>query len=386
MSDPVTQAEIEDVLSSIRRLVSEDGRTTLRPQPVQEAPKTASRLVLTPALRVSDPDTKPASSDETSASETSASEGQICAATSWDATDADHGATSSQDSAPGDIVVGDVAQDTTAEVVSFSQDEVTGAQDSAANAQAPDDDTKGTEDSATERDSGETAEDQAGALAEDEESEAAPWQDPDATLFHAAAAVGDDDQASEDGEMADPDTTLTGVSGQDEAMVPEAVTGSRVSAVVQKIAELEAKVARSEGQWEPDGRSRDPYAGTNIETLEWKDHLEGEAGDTADVVADSVAGEGEDKTQDEEMTTSPSSDHGVGAEDMATDAVTDATMERLDELSAEDSYLDEDSLRDLVSEIVRSELQGALGERITRNVRKLVRREIHRALAAQDLT
>lgn len=49
------------------------------------------------------------------------------------------------------------------------------------------------------------------------------------------------------------------------------------------------------------------------------------------------------------------------------------------------TILDEDMLRDLVSEIVRQELQGALGERITRNVRKLVRREIHRALSAQDL-
>ncbi|MFV2034314.1 MAG: hypothetical protein ACC631_04260, partial [Halocynthiibacter sp.] len=49
-----------------------------------------------------------------------------------------------------------------------------------------------------------------------------------------------------------------------------------------------------------------------------------------------------------------------------------------------DSVLDEDSLRELVNEIVRQELQGALGERITRNVRKLVRREIHRVLAARD--
>lgn len=53
---------------------------------------------------------------------------------------------------------------------------------------------------------------------------------------------------------------------------------------------------------------------------------------------------------------------------------------------AEDSVLlDETMLRELVSDIVRQELQGALGERITRNVRKLVRREIHRALAAHDL-
>lgn len=41
-------------------------------------------------------------------------------------------------------------------------------------------------------------------------------------------------------------------------------------------------------------------------------------------------------------------------------------------------------LRDLVAEIVRAELQGALGERITRNVRKLVRREIMRALSIRE--
>ncbi len=49
------------------------------------------------------------------------------------------------------------------------------------------------------------------------------------------------------------------------------------------------------------------------------------------------------------------------------------------------SEIDEAMLREMVSDIVRRELQGALGERITRNVRKLVRREIHRALAAHDL-
>ncbi len=56
-----------------------------------------------------------------------------------------------------------------------------------------------------------------------------------------------------------------------------------------------------------------------------------------------------------------------------------------DLLAGRDDFLDEDALRDLVADIVRQELQGALGERITRNVRKLVRREIHRALASQEL-
>ncbi|MEM9709160.1 MAG: hypothetical protein AAF871_10245 [Pseudomonadota bacterium] len=51
----------------------------------------------------------------------------------------------------------------------------------------------------------------------------------------------------------------------------------------------------------------------------------------------------------------------------------------------EPALLDEIGLRDLVAEIVREELQGGLGERITRNVRKLVRAEIQRAFAARDL-
>lgn len=49
-------------------------------------------------------------------------------------------------------------------------------------------------------------------------------------------------------------------------------------------------------------------------------------------------------------------------------------------------FIDEEVLREIVSELVRSELQGDLGDRITRNVRKLVRREIHHALATRDFT
>ena len=43
-------------------------------------------------------------------------------------------------------------------------------------------------------------------------------------------------------------------------------------------------------------------------------------------------------------------------------------------------------LRDMVREIVREELQGALGERITRNVRKLVRAEINRVMASREFS
>ena len=50
----------------------------------------------------------------------------------------------------------------------------------------------------------------------------------------------------------------------------------------------------------------------------------------------------------------------------------------------EDSWIDEELLRDLVRTIIREELAGTLGERITRNVRKLVRLELNRSLTSRD--
>lgn len=48
-------------------------------------------------------------------------------------------------------------------------------------------------------------------------------------------------------------------------------------------------------------------------------------------------------------------------------------------------FQDEVALRALVQDVVREELQGELGARITRNVRKLIKREIAAALAAKDM-
>lgn len=45
--------------------------------------------------------------------------------------------------------------------------------------------------------------------------------------------------------------------------------------------------------------------------------------------------------------------------------------------------LDEESLRAVINAIVREELQGELGERINRNLRKLVRQEIGQILEEQ---
>ncbi|MCB2117523.1 MAG: hypothetical protein KDE00_14835 [Rhodobacteraceae bacterium] len=52
--------------------------------------------------------------------------------------------------------------------------------------------------------------------------------------------------------------------------------------------------------------------------------------------------------------------------------------------AGDETVIDMDMLRDLVAEIIRQELQGNLGERITRNVRMLVRREVNRALEGRS--
>ena len=91
-----------------------------------------------------------------------------------------------------------------------------------------------------------------------------------------------------------------------------------------------------------------------------------------------------------------SSRHGAGAEDASetADLVQDdvpvlsepghLTLVPTPDTTAE-ALISEDELRQLVARMIREELQGVLGERITRNVRKLVRREVQRALAEHDL-
>ena len=377
MSDPVTQAEIEDVLSSIRRLVSEDGRSAPRqvaapaamggateqnPSASEldvqkpEQPKPTSRLVLTPALRVANDLSETTEVEADPSKNAELMEGSVDLAVA----ESDAGP---QLDAP---MESDVEPELDpAEVVALHPHDTvhsTGADEGQS------------QDDGFDRADLQTDDDQASDTLEQEE--AAPWRDPEATLFGTVETA-----LPPSGEETSDLTPQMGetVAGQEQDVAAPAaeqdveLDGSqRVSAVVQKIAELEAKVARSSGQWEPDGVSRDPYAGTNIETLEWQDHY-----DT-----------GDDEADGDEALTSPDQDGSeadFAADTLAEEAVTEAALDALDADSGEESYLDEESLRELVADIVRSELQGALGERITRNVRKLVRREIQRALAAQDL-
>jgi hypothetical protein len=71
------------------------------------------------------------------------------------------------------------------------------------------------------------------------------------------------------------------------------------------------------------------------------------------------------------------------ADDTAS-AIGDELDEDLAAYLSEETALDEDMLRDLVTQVVRSELEGELGERMTRNIRKLVRREVFSILESRD--
>jgi hypothetical protein len=346
MSDPVTKIEIEDVLSSIRRLVSEENQPELH-KTRAAPPDESDRLVLTPALRVADAPDAP----------------------DFPPQDADPDWPEAADSMP--------AMDP---VVSGDQDEV--AADSGAGAIET---MILASDPASESDDGP---DDAPACDPDgdPDGEDTPWRDPGATLYEAAQSGADTDparrgaarQANQGGDQSAG--TAAGVSpgdtaqdpakapddqdvrGRSDACGPDTGAADRAATLSAKIEALETAIGEIPDQWEPDGEVGDDYAGTPVQTLQWQDH-DGDDGGPAAPAAWADA---------------PPGDYSPPA-----DAPVDAEPD--EDLFPDDTLLDEESLRELVADIVRQELQGALGERITRNVRKLVRREIHRALTAQDL-
>ena len=171
----------------------------------------------------------------------------------------------------------------------------------------------------------------------------------------------------------------------------------QAAALAERIAELEAAVGEVDDQWEPDGDGDGgDNAGAPVEAMEWED------ADAPETAHDHVWEPDTFVMNDTHMVVSeaeaePESEPGVAQQiepdpapepepEPAVDPQLSQNLDPTPELFADsDAVIDEDTLREMVAEIVRRELQGSLGERITRNVRKLVRREIHRALAAREL-
>lgn len=175
------------------------------------------------------------------------------------------------------------------------------------------------------------------------------------------------------------------------------------------IAELEAAINGKPEEWEPDGSEATPvmdWASTLAEPafLTSRNGIKSGTIEDAEEVVEDVVEEARpfvlsgattlkpasidtpDDVEATEAATYSEVSEGLGA-DLArpdTEALDGELNETLTAYLEEEEILDEETLRNLVVEIVSQELQGALGERITRNVRKLVRREIHRVLSSQE--
>ena len=196
-----------------------------------------------------------------------------------------------------------------------------------------------------------------GARSEEEDALDAAWTQ-DGTA-EAPTAPADDTAMAEDDAVASEDSPI------------DPVLKARVAA-------LAAAVAGRGGEFEPD--EGDESLTAQNASLQWEDHI-------SEQEADFSGAEAEASDVASDTNVEPFMSAGVGTEAEMTDDDSGANYEPAAPVTAsdEEGFLDEDALREMVSEIVRQELQGALGERITRNVRKLVRREIQRALTSQTL-
>ena len=278
MSEPLSSTEIEDVLSSIRRLVSDDLRPLQRAVPPNAGKARTEKLILTPALRVVQDDPSPA--------------------------------------APYRLHLGIPAP-----VELAGLDQIVAAVGAAVDAQP----------SEWEAEIGDVAPlavgSSGGSAGED-------WQAEDigAPYFDDSIAIVDDD--SEVMQPSDDDEDATQMGTEDAAPIagwaqedPE-ISGD-LAADVSDIPAL------AQGTVEPDPA--------------WADAAE------ASVIAS-----------------------------LAADVMDDADNPDPASYANEPMLFDEEVLRELVRDILREELAGRMGERITRNIRKLVRAEIARSFATQE--
>lgn len=404
MSDPQTNPDIEDVLSSIRRLVSEHAK------PAQTArghvpEDDAGRLVLTPALRVAEPerDIGPALSPDDEASGEAETPTERAA---W-AGDAE-----GDPSDPEGANEGEPALDLGA----WAEEADSEGEDAGPTDQEAEDDAEAEtppEDAA--RDAGQDGSDAPG---DDDAPDAAAWMyDADTAPGASVPPDGGRPHASLEATIAELEAVINrsgerwepeaddAVLEHTEAMPWEDWTGDEEA--TDSVSAPEEARAHGDDIGAADASAPDddaipaqkaPEVTEDSDDPDWTDAAE-EARAAMPDDADMSAAQ-EEPTEEAEHWDAPADPgpepygahvhrlHGrpenIGYPDDE-DELPPVSSEAFDLFNDDEAVLDEDMLRDLVAEIVRQELQGALGERITRNVRKLVRREIHRALASQEL-
>ncbi|MBO9431774.1 hypothetical protein [Sulfitobacter sp. R18_1] len=386
MSEPVTNAEVEDVLSSIRRLVSEDKRPlqTSNPTPVSK-PEAAD------------------SANDTGAAFKSMRGAALGEPTSDSVTSEDFTPHLSLRTASGGMArpasdegVGETPK-ATPQPLSLTQAMQTEAEDSVDEAERP---------FVSARHPATPPAEKAPAASSDRLvlTPALRVATSDGEDRPKAAAVDpakvsplDYDMLHDDpSDLHAEDYRTPASETADEARaraVSDAVAKATGASRSDKLAALETAIGKISDDWDPDAPGDNDYSGTEPPAMEWKDDAELDAPEAP--IADTATVEAETPVPSRPQPTTPQLEEQVRRFADSGPRVADpaATAPEFDYAApaqeaggaGEDQFLDEEALRDMVTEIVRAELQGALGERITRNVRKLVRREIHRALTAQDL-
>lgn len=389
MTDPVTNAEVEDVLSSIRRLVSEDKR----PFQTNKAPET-DRLVLTPALRVSDgKDVQPSAPSHESVAAGFASghgtpdrepEGQAAQAERVEGATVSTGELAKDQEDPG--------QDYTSDPYGFDNDADEHDDIDAARFVAPQPHAKNEDDLND-------------MLVLNNVAAVVPNEEVDAVQQVQEVVPAESPEESDAQDHLNQEIRVASeLEDGDEAEQGSLSATSKAAALSAKIEELESAIGSIVGAWEPSEEDEEAPMASDVsqDALSWEDDVPEdvkptrlyEIGPDVDVEepTDTMFHDVHDDADEPvDRTASSEADNGFQASTVFSGAGSaESTSGSLAEddfpdYTADTQIIDEEMLRDMVSEIVRAELQGALGERITRNVRKLVRREIHRALTTQDL-
>ena len=321
MSGPLTSHEIEDVLSSIRRLVSEALR------PARTAAPETDKLLLTPALRVVS--TEPAAETAPAAADTDTDAAAFDAGQAWPEPETAALADMSPATFPEEAAAVEAAPGFAAFTPPAQEDY-----------------------------------DDAGM-----EEDAAGMEDAAPPAF-----------------MVDEDELIWASAGE-----PEDASG-----MVEDLLERPADPAPVHGHWtaqevpgsldwvqeetdwvEPDpipfvAHPRKPDLAAEPLSRAWADGAEAAVHAGLERAAAGIA----------EVVMPPAPEPRPVPEVMPEEAAEDIAAQ--DAFDDEETRIDEAMLREIVRDIIREELAGSLGERITRNVRKLVRVEINRALAARE--
>ena len=378
MSDPVTNVEIEDVLSSIRRLVAEEVRAT----PVVRRPEKPGRLVLTAAQRVKDDAPEPARASGpvllTQPVVPGIPQGERAIdKIPGDARLAEFGRV---EGAFPDIDSLDLAEEAADLAGDAHEQDV--AEDEG-QSQAGDDASRSELNRLIEKEVsaalGMSEAVQTGAQSDEsdwaDELSDEDWQDIEEEQADQAEAdeseVEDHDASETAADLSDANDRVEPEAGHHEDPSP---IQSPPLTLEDKVAALGRLVARGNEDFEEerDRPDADDLSAVS-EPMTWPEA-------PYEDVEEEVVETGTNVLHARDTWPQPQS---YAAPDEG-EAATTGAVQVNDDDTASALEIDEETLRQMVVDIVRQELQGALGERITRNVRKLVRREIHRMLISQD--